>query len=265
MFNQKVILITGASSGLGRALAIEFSRLNAKLALWARDREQLEVTRKLCLEANKQQSIPLLVQGDITLLENCAQAISQTINHYGKLDYLVLNAGLSMWSTFEKIPDVSLLRRLMEVNYLGAVQPAFYALPYLKKNKGMIVAISSTQGKIALPYHSGYSASKHALQGFLDALRMELKDQVSILTVSPGWIRGTNLRKNAYVTTENITQRASGTREKEALTLEFCVQEIIKAMLHRKQELALPAKYRLLPWLKLLCPRLLDRLILQHF
>jgi len=258
MFNDKVILITGASSGLGRELAINLSQLNAKLGLMARRQDELEKTKSLCLTRDKflNPSI-LLIQGDVTQASDCAAAVNQTINQFGQLDYLILNAGVSMWSRFDAVQDIELFRRLIEVNYLGAVQPIFYALPHLKKTNGMIVAISSTQGKIAIPYHTGYSASKHALEGFLDALRLE-ECQINILTVAPGWIEGTNLKNNAYKNGEKTRHSAS---KREVLTAQSCAKSIVNAIKNRENNLVLPTKYRLLPFIKLLSPALLNWLI----
>lgn len=252
MFNNKVCLITGASSGLGRELAKTLSQYQVKLALMARCQQELEKTRTLCESHDI-----LLIPGDVTKTEDCEMAVTQTIHQFGQLDYLILNAGMSMWAKFNAVQDVTIFRQLIEVNYLGAVQPIFYALPHLKKTGGMIVAISSTQGKIAVPYHSGYSATKHALEGFLDTLRME-ESELTILTVAPGWIEGTNLKKNAYKIGQK-TRHSAG--KSEILTLQYCVESIIKAMEKRKTSLILPAKYRLLPWLKLLSPALLNWLI----
>lgn len=256
MFSGKTILITGASSGLGRVLAIEASRRNASLVLMARNRAQLEETRAACVNAKMVE----LVTGDVRIAENCAHAVAETVLRFGRLDYLLLNAGISMWSAFEKLDDISILRNIMETNYLGAVQCILPAIPHLKINRGMIIAISSIQGKIAVPWHSGYSASKHALQAFLDTLRMELKNQIDVLTVSPGWIQGTELKKNAYRQNE-ITEL--GAHHSDAVTSEECVRKILQAMLARKKELILPSQYRLLPWLRLCCPALLEFLLMK--
>lgn len=259
MFNNKSILITGASSGLGRELSIQLSKQDAQLILVARNKEQLEETYKLCLQANRN-VIVLLVIADITQSEDCENAVLEALSYFGRIDYLILNAGISMWSKFEDIQDISIIHKLMETNYFGAVNCIFHALPHLVKSKGMIVAISSIQGKIAVPYHSGYSASKHALQSFLDTLRLELNDKVRILTVSPGWIKGTDLKKNAYQSTSQVEVK----HHDEAISVEYCANQILKAMGRQQKELVLPFKYRILPWLKLLSPKLLDFLILRR-
>lgn len=258
MFSNKTIFISGASSGLGQSLAIALSQQNANLILFARDRANLEKTARACSQP------PLLVQGDVTHSTQCAQAIVEGVDHFGQLDYLILNAGISMWSPFADLESLSMITQLMQTNYLGAVNCTFPALPYLKKTQGMIVVISSIQGKIGVPCHAGYAGSKHALQGFFDSLRMELsQDKIKILSVCPGWIANTALKQHALRAfpkqpEAQLTSRAS------AIPLEVCVSKIIKAMQHMQRELILPRHYRWIPWLKLICPGFLDWLIAKQ-
>jgi short-subunit dehydrogenase len=146
----------------------------------------------------------------------------------------------------------------MATNYLGAAYCSAYALPHLKKSNGMIVVISSIQGKIPVIYHSGYVASKYALQGFFETLRDELKRQVDVLIVSPAWIQGTQLKQHAYTNDQALDQEIIAKHQGQALTLEYCTRHIIKAMRARQRELILPGRYRWLPWLKMLCPGLLS-------
>lgn len=263
MLTHKTIFITGASSGLGRALAIGLAKTNSNLVLMARNVAELEKTRTLCLDINPMVSL-IIIKGDVCLESDCAQAIKTAIIHFGQLDYLILNAGVSMSSTFEELPNVSILKKLIETNYLGAANCIFPALPYLKKTHGMIVAISSIQGKISIPFRSGYCASKHALQSFLDVLRLELHDKIDILSVCPGWIKGTNLRENSYNDNKKISAKALMRQQRDASSLEYCVQQILQAMIQRKKELIFPAKYRFLPWLNLLCPMLLRYLSMRR-
>ncbi len=250
MFDNKAFLITGASSGLGQALAIKLANKNAKMALMARRLAGLEETASHCTPR------PLLISGDITSESDCRTAIDHTIEQFGRLDYLVLNAGISMWSHFEELSDLSAIHQLMQTNYIGAVNCAYYALPHLKKTNGMIVVISSIQGKIGVPYHTGYAASKHALEGFFNSLRIELNKTVDILIASPGWIQGTELKQHALG-----RQQRNHTPAKHAIPLETCCDEIISAMIQRKRECVIPKKYRWVPWLKWLAPALLDDLI----
>ncbi len=176
------------------------------------------------------------------------------------MDFLVACAGVSMWAKFEQVQDLSVFRRLMETNYLGVVNCVHHALPHLKKSRGMIVAISSIQGKIGVPLHTGYVASKHALQGFLAALRTEL-DEVHILTVMPHWLRGTGLRQQAFGKDGKTLGASSRSHSKESISLEDCSRAVIRAMGKRKRELVIPAKLRVLPWLSLIHPKIVEFLV----
>ena len=165
MLAGKTIIITGASSGLGASLAEQLSHYKTNLVLFSRNIDKLRRVAKTC-EANG--SKVLVVEGDISKPEDCKKLHKETINCFNTVDHLVLNAGISMWAEFEEITDLSLFPKLIETNYLGAVYLTHHCLPALIKSKGMITAISSIQGKIAVPNHTGYVASKHALTGFLN-------------------------------------------------------------------------------------------------
>ena len=196
VFRDKSIIITGASSGLGAALAHGFAAKGAHLALLARSAGRLGEVAARCRELGSSRA--LAVPGDVKRPEDCARLLETVTSEFGAVDYLVANAGVSMWARFDEVEDLDVFRHLMEVNYLGVVNCVHFALPHLKQSRGMIVAVSSIQGKISVPMHTGYVASKHALQGFCDALRMELADSgVDVLTVLLHWLRGTELRQNA--------------------------------------------------------------------
>lgn len=236
---NKTVLITGASSGLGLHLASKLAAQGANVALFSRTPSPLKALQ--CI-------------GDTTQPEDCRRAVEKTLEAFGTLDHLVLNAGVSMWARFEEVSELTHFKTLIETNYLGAVYFTHYALPFLQKTGGLITAISSIQGKIPVPYHTGYVASKHALQGFFDTLRAE--KLIDVLLVSPSWIRGTDIHHRSVI-------RKSSSHTKGGLSLEECGKEILRAMQARKKELILPKHYRFLPWLKLLCPSFLDRCISQ--
>lgn len=259
MFTGKTALITGASSGLGRELSLEFARLNVNLALFDRDEVMLKKTGQDCRDAGAE---TLEVAGDVTSAEDCRDFINDAEERFGTIDYLVACAGISMWAKFEDVQDVSMFRTMMDINYLGVVHCSYFALPHLKKSGGMIVVISSIQGKVGVPFHTGYVASKFALQGFFESLRIELEGQgVDILMVLPHWLRGTNLRSNAF----GKNGQALGSKRKkhtgEFITVEKCRNEIIKAMKKRKRELIIPPKLRLLLWLNLITPGIVRSII----
>lgn len=254
MFSGKTILITGASSGLGRGLAQTLSKEKANLVLLARNQIELEKSKSVC------NSNTFIFPGDVSDVNCCKEVIEKTIFLFSSLDYVIVNAGISMWSKFDELEDPAIMRKIMETNYLGAANIIFYALPYLKLTHGMIVGISSIQGKIPVPYHSGYSASKHALDSFLDVLRLELNNQVNVLTVSPGWINDTNLKKNAHRIEKHSTKA-----HRDELSLHFTVNRIIQSMLTKKQQLIIPGKYRFLPWLRLVSPKLFSFIMNREF
>lgn len=252
MLENKSILIVGASTGLGKELAIKLANKSPYLAIMARNETALKETAALCATS------PLIITGDITFEADCKQAIEKVIETYGRLDHLILNAGISMWSRFDDLEDLSVIKQIMQTNYFGAVHCTHHALSHLKKSKGLITVISSIQGKIGVPYHSGYAASKHALEGFFNSLRIELNQAVDVLLVSPGWIKGTELKRRAW---GSPTQVSTNRHAKQALSLNHCTEEIIAAMAKRKRELIVPKKYQIVPLLKYLMPKLLDNLI----
>jgi len=182
-FNNKIVWITGASSGIGQALAIELSKKDAFLILTGRDQERLESTQKQLKDPNKSKII-ILDLVNTWQLEICTQSI---LKEFGHIDILINNAGVSQRS---KIVDTSMnvYRELMEVNYFGLINLTKLLLPnMLTKGSGQIVVISSVAGKIGAPLRSGYSAAKHALHGFFDCLRAEnYKDNIKVNLICPG-------------------------------------------------------------------------------
>jgi short-subunit dehydrogenase len=259
MFLNKTIVITGASSGLGAALAKELAAFNPNLVLFSRNLEKLNEVVKEC---NDKGSNTIAVQGDTTKPEDCKKLLDETLKSFGSVDHLVLNAGVSMWAKFEEINDLSFFNKLIETNYLSAVYLSHLFIPHLIKTKGMITAISSIQGDVAVPNHTGYVASKHALTGFLNTLRMELKKSgVDILLVKPHWLRGTDLRKNAFDKNGNRIGESKKEHNKESITLEECSRKIIQGMQGRKRELVIPPKLKLLEWLNLISPGLAERIV----
>ncbi len=261
MLTGKTIVITGASSGLGASLAEQLSFHKTNLVLFSRNIDKLQSAAKIC-ETNGAKV--LVVQGDICKQEDCKKLYDVTINNFNVIDHLVLNAGISMWAEFEEVTDLSLFQKLIETNYLGAVYLTHYCLPSLIKSKGMITAISSIQGKIAVPNHTGYVASKHALTGFLNTLRMEVKDKsVDIMLVMPHWLRGTDLRKNAFDKDGNKIGESKKEHSKESISLEECSKKIIKGMINRKRELIIPGKLKVLTWLNLFFPNVAEKIIMR--
>lgn len=255
-FTGKTFVITGASSGIGRALAIDLTQKGANLVLAARNSDALKRTATDCMKlGGKAASVPT----DITNPEACCHLIEQAINTFGAIDGLINNAGISMYAKFEEITDLSLFDRIMQVNYLGAVYCTHYALPYLKQSKGLLVAISSLTGKTGVPTRSGYAASKHALQGFFDSLRIELRGTgVNVLVVSPGFV-ATEIRQQAIGINGKPSDASLPNEQQNAMPVEECAARVVRAMAQRKRELVMTAKGRFGLWLKLIAPNLVDK------
>lgn len=260
MFKEKTAIITGASSGLGAALAMELARAGAQLALFSPEEERQREVAARCEEAGGK---ALAVIGDVTRPDDCERLVRDTVDRFGALDYLVANAGISMWARFEDTQDLAIYRRLIEINYLGAVNCVHYALPHLKQSRGMIVAITSIQSKIGVPLHTGYVASKHALQGFCETLRMELHGTgVDVLTVLPHWLRGTELRQHAFDQEGKELGTSSRKHSKESVSVEDASRAIMAAMHRRKRDLIIPWKLKALLALNLFSPKRAESLIM---
>lgn len=256
---DKRVIITGASSGLGASLAEAMAGQGADLTLFARREAQLGVVAERCRALGGRART---IVGDVTSQDDCQRLVDAATEEEKGIDLLVANAGVSMWARFDQVEDPSVFASLMETNYLGVVYPLHYALPHLKAARGSIVAISSIQGKIGVPLHSGYVASKHAVVGLLSTLRQELKGSgVHILTVMPHWLRGTNLRENAFGKDGTALGEGRRGHSKESISLDACSQAILDALAKRKREIVVPWKLRLLPWLNLISPETLDRVV----
>lgn len=258
-FAQSSIVITGASSGLGAALAQECARHGARLTLFSPEAEQQEKVASQCRDLGAEAVVAI---GDVTNADDCKRLATAAMDAYDGIDYLIVNAGISMWTTFEEVENLEIFRRLTDINYLGAVNCIYHALPHLKTSRGMIAAITSIQAKIGVPQHTGYVASKHALQGFCESLRLELKGTgVEILTVLPHWISGTDLRKRAVGKDGSELGSSSRKHSKDAIPVDQACRSIMKAMEKRQQELIMPSKLKALLWLKMISPRAANALI----
>ena len=257
---DKVIIITGASSGIGLACAREFARRGAKISLAARNVGKLQEIEK---ELTGQGHDVLVVPTDVSKEEDCRNLIEKTVNHFGKIDILVNNAGISMRALFIDT-DLSVLKKVMDVNFWGTVYCTKYALPYLLAVKGSVVGISSIAGFIGLPGRTGYSASKFAMHGFLQTLRTEnLKKGLHVLLAAPGFT-GTNVRKSAL--TANGSQQGETPRaEEKMMTAEEVARHLAKAIIKRKRTLVLTFKEgKLTVFINKWWPSLIEKLSYNH-
>jgi short-subunit dehydrogenase len=237
-------------------MALQLAAQGAKLALAARNQAQLEEVAEACRQRGGE---ALAVPTDVSDQAQVKHLVEQAAAAYGRIDTLINNAGVSMWTYFEEVEDPGLMDKIMQVNYMGSVYCTFYALPYLKESKGRLVAVSSLAGKNGVPTRSGYAASKHAMVGFFDTLRIELEGTgVSVTTIYPGFVL-TEIRKRAY-TGDGEPLGYEPVQEKGAMTAEQCARLILPAVARRKRELIMTPRGVVGQWIKLIAPGLVDRI-----
>ncbi|RKH33128.1 SDR family oxidoreductase [Corallococcus praedator] len=253
----KSVIVTGASSGIGEALAVALAARGANVTLAARDGAALERVKARCEAAGGK---ALAVPTDVGDPEACRVLVERAVAEFGGVDVLVNNAGITMHARFEDVKDLGLFERLMRINYLGAVYCTFHALPHLKARKGLLVAISSLTGKTGVPTRTGYAASKHAMQGFFDSLRIELMGTgTDVLVVSPGFV-ATGIRANALGAEGRPLGQSPRDEEGATMDVDTCVGLILRAMERRQREVVMTLTGRVGMVLKLVAPGLLDTL-----
>lgn len=252
----KVVLITGGSSGIGRALAEEFGRHGAKIAITGRKQPALQAT----LGALKNQGIEIVaLQSDVSVESDCKNAVNAVLEQYGRIDILINNAGISMRALFNDL-DLQVIKRVMDINFYGVLYMTKYCLPSIIENKGSIIGVSSIAGYRGLPGRTGYAASKFALNGFLESLRTELlyKD-VHVLTAAPGFT-ASNIRSTALAK-DGTAQGESPRDEQEMMSAEECAWYIYKATVKRKKHLVLTSQGKLTVWLNKFFPGFMDKMV----
>lgn len=256
-FKDKVIWITGASSGIGEALALEFAKHEARLILSARRGDELKRVAAL----TKLPELDLMILPfDLSDTKNASGLAAQVMNKFGRIDILINNGGYSQRSeAIETSIDID--RQLMEVNYFSYVALTKSVLPYMKRQKsGHIIAVSSIAGKFGFYLRSSYSAAKHALHGFFDSLRLETEKQgIKTLIVCPGKIK-TNVSYNA-VTANGTSHNKMDESHEEAMSAEECAKQIISGILKNKEEIYIGGKEILMVKIKRFFPKLFGRLI----
>lgn len=256
---DKVVIITGGSSGIGKACAEVFGSNGAKVVITGRNRVNLDETT-LMLESK---GIPVLaIQADSAKEEDNEMLVNETVKVYGRIDVLINNAGISMRALFADA-DLSVLKKVMDINFYGTVYATKYALPEIIKNRGSVVGVSSIAGSIGLPGRTGYSASKFAMNGFLEALRIELMNKnVHVLVACPGFttsnIRNTSLSKDGTIIGE------SSMDEGKMMSAEEVALSIYKAVEQRKRDLVLTTQGKSTILLKKFFPGLVDKVVFNH-
>ena len=231
-FKGKTIAITGGSDGIGKAIIQILLTANANVATCARNKDKLQ-----SLQAEYPSKNLLCIAADVSVYEDCKNFIEKTIERFGNIDVIINNAGISMRAEL-KDADVQVFKKVMDINYLGTVYCTKLALESIIKNKGTIVGVSSIAGYRGLPGRSGYSASKFAVNGWLEAVRTELLDEgVNVMWVCPGFTKS-NIR-NAALNERAEAQEESPLDENLLMTPEECGQLILNAITKRKRTLVL--------------------------
>ncbi len=255
-FRDNVVVLTGASAGIGLELARQLSSLGANLVLAAREPTPLELAAASCRALGAQ---VVAVQADVSDSEQCRRLIEAAVETFGRIDTLINNAGISMHARFDELSDIHAVDRITRINYFGSVYCTWYALPHLKRSKGRIVGVSSVTGKTGVPTRTLYAGTKHAMAGFFDSLRIEMKDSgVSVTMIYP-----------AFVATD-IAERALGpdgqplgnrpVHKGKVMQVDDCARRIIEAAAGRAREVVMTRRARLGMILKVLSPDRVDRI-----
>jgi len=258
-FKDKVIVITGASSGIGKACAFKFADKGAKIVLASRNVNEILKVENAIMKLGGE---AISIKTDVRSIEACKNLIDKVFEKYGKIDILINNAGISMRASFEDL-DLQVIKEMMDTNFYGSVYCTKFALPYLLKQKGTVIGISSISGLTPLPGRSGYCASKYAMDGFLNTLRLEnIKKGLNVLVVHPGFtsskIRYLALDKNGH------PQKGTPRDEGRMMSGEKVAQFITEAVLKQKRDLILTPQGKIVVWLYRNFPSMADKIIFHE-
>jgi short-subunit dehydrogenase len=254
-FRDNVTIITGASAGIGLEMARQLAGEGAVLALAAREPTLLNAALQQCLDLGAR---AIAVPTHVADKEQCRRLIDQTVSAFGRIDTLINNAGISMHSRFDELQDIDAAERVMRINYLGSVWCTYFALPHLKATMGRIVAVSSLTGKNGVPTRTLYAATKHAMAGFFDSLRIELKGEgVSVTVAYPGFV-ATDIAQRA-IAPDGGTLGERPVHKAAVMSAEECARLIIGAARNRKREIVMTTIARIGLIAKAIVPDLVDR------
>lgn len=256
---DKVIVITGATSGIGASCAKVFGRQGAKIAITGRNQNRLDQT----LEMLKSEGINCLgILADAAIEEDNQRMADAVIFHFGRIDILINNAGVSMRALFADL-DLKVFKKVMDVNFWGTVYATKYCLPEILKNKGSIIGVSSVNGFRGTPARTAYTASKFAMNGFFEALRTEvMKKDVHVLVVCPGFT-ASNIRKNALLADGSV-QSESPREENKMMSSDEVAVAMLKATVKRKRDLVLTTEGKLASFLNKWIPGIMDGVVYRH-
>lgn len=253
---DNVVVITGASTGIGAELARQLAAEGASLVLAARTLAALE---EVAVDCRRTGAATEVVVTDVTDEQACRHLVERTVARFGRLDTLVNNAGVTMWARFDEIRDYSTLARIMQVNFMGSVYCTGHALPHIKAAHGRIVGIASHTGLTGVPTRTGYAASKHAMRGFFDSLRIELSGSgVTVTMVYPGFV-ATGIRENATGPDGKPVQ-VNPVDPARVMGVAECARQIVVATRRRDRELVMTARGKLVQLAKPFVPGLVDRI-----
>jgi short-subunit dehydrogenase len=259
VFAGKVVVVTGASQGIGHALVRELAAQAPRLVLASRDAARLETVAAECRALGAE---TLVVPTDVTEQAQCDALVDRTLERWGAVDVLVNNAGGTMMGRFEDFQDLAPYASVMRLNYLSAVFLTHRALPALRRARGLIVAVASLAGLTGVPTRTGYCASKHALIGFFDALRTELRGSgVGVSIVCPDFVVS-QIHKRA-LGPDGRALGISPLREAKVMTAERCAALMVRAMAARRRLAILSLRGRLGRFVRLLAPELIDRIAVR--
>jgi len=257
-FKDKVVIVTGGTDGIGKALVEVLIREGAKVSTCGRNHDKLYQLQTQYPSADLHTMV-----ADVSNENDCRRFIELTHKMFGSIDVLINNAGISMRAEL-KDATTDVIRKVMDINFFGAVYCTKYALPFLMERKGTVVGVSSIAGYRGLPGRSGYSASKHALQGWLEAIRTELLDSgVNVMWVCPGFTTS-NIR-NAALNKEGESQGESPMDEGKMMTAEECAKRIISAIEKRKRTVVMSFQGKQTVFLNKFFPGLTDKLVRNFF
>lgn len=257
-FDNKTIWVTGASSGIGKALALAFSQYNCNLILSARNKENLKKVKHLCTNPNKVK----IISFDLANYANMKNIVDDAVACFGNIDILINNGGISQRSPIIETA-IEVDKRLMEIDYLGTVALSKALLPHFVANKsGHYVVVSSLMGKFSSPLRSAYCGAKHALHGFFDALRLEHdKDNIKVTMICPGFVN-TDVARNA-LTADGTKQGFQDNMTENGLDVNDFAQRMIKAIRKEKFEAYIGKFEKFGVFVKRISPRLLHKLVLR--
>jgi len=259
-FQDKAVIVTGASSGIGRALTLRLADQGAWIVLAARDAQRLDALAEECRQRGGK---AIAVPTDVTDEARCKVLIERAVAELGRLDMLINNAGIGATGLLEELPDLTVFKRVMDVNFYGTVYCTYYAVKHLKQTQGRIVNISSLGGKSPLPYNTNYIASKYAVHGFSDSLRMELaKAGVSITLICPYWVV---TEFHERLMDKDGTPRGPKGRaiySDKTMTADECAAIALKAAARRKREVLMGPGWPAI-WLRMIAPGLVDKITIE--